>query len=66
MTGSSRSADTQVVMKPCQPPAEGGSLRVRRATTVFQSIACMSTMKPPRSSSDLRIGVSRPVLVSVA
>ena len=39
-----------------QPPLSGGSFLVRRATTVCQSIDCMSTLKPAFSISDLATG----------
>ena len=34
-----------------QPPCAGGSFFARRETTVFQSIACRSTLKPAWRSS---------------
>jgi hypothetical protein len=36
MTGSSKSADTQPVMKPCDPLAESASLRECQAITGIQ------------------------------
>ena len=44
-----------------QPPCDGGSFFTRRATTVCQSLDCMSTFKPAFSISDLATG---PRLVS--
>src|SRR5262249_36937606 len=44
ITGLSMSADTHEVSMPCQPPALAGSFLTRRATTVCQSIDCMSTL----------------------
>ena len=44
-----------------QPPLSAGSFLVRRVTSVCQSIDCMSTLKPPCSSSCLVTGA---VLVS--
>ena len=57
------SAATQEVRKACQPPAFGGSFLARRATSVCQSIDCMSTLKPAFSISDLATGAR---LVSTA
>ncbi len=62
-TGLSTSADTHEVRKAFQPPAFGASFFARRATTLCQSIDCMSTLKPPRSISDLATGAR---LVSTA
>ena len=56
MTGLSMSAATHEVRKACQPPALGGSFLARRATSVCQSIDCMSTLKPAFSISDLATG----------
>ena len=56
MTGFNISADTHEVRNACQPPAAGGSFLARRETSVCQSIDCMSTLKPARSSSDLATG----------
>ena len=55
------SADTEKVWKMFQPPLSAGSFLVRRVTSVCQSIDCMSTLKPPCSSSCLVTGA---VLVS--
>ena len=57
------SAATHEVRKACQPPAFGGSFLARRATSVCQSIDCMSTLKPAFSISDLATGAR---LVSTA
>ena len=50
------SAETQEVMKAFQPPWPGGSFLARRATTVCQSIDCMSTLKPAFSMSCFATG----------
>ena len=50
------SAETHEVSIACQPPALGGSFLARRATTVCQSIDCMSTLKPAFSISDFATG----------
>ena len=50
------SADTHEVRNACQPPAFGGSFLERRATSVCQSIDCMSTLKPAFSISDFATG----------
>ena len=55
-TGFSTSADTQDVSMAFQPPAFGGSFLTRRATTVCQSLDCMSTLKPAFSISDFATG----------
>jgi hypothetical protein len=52
-TGSRMSVVASVVVKADQPPADGASLRERRARQVCQSVAIISTLKPPRSSSRL-------------
>ena len=44
------------VKKALQPPCVGGSFLVRRATSVCQSIACRSTLKPAASSCGLATG----------
>ena len=46
LTGFRMSAATQEVRNAFQPPAVGGSFFARRATSVCQSIACMSTFIP--------------------
>ena len=52
VSGFQMSGDTQAVAKMFQPPADGASFFARRDTSVFQSIACRSTLKPAwRSSS---------------
>ena len=55
-----------VVTNADQPPADGASLRERRASTVCQSVDIISTLKPPRSSSALETGAATPAAVSVA
>src|SRR6202521_4476541 len=55
-TGFRMSAETHDVMNACQPPCVGGSFFARRATTVSQSIDCMSTLKPAFSISDFATG----------
>ena len=40
------SGATQAVQNMFQPPELGGSFFARRVTTVFQSIACRSTLNP--------------------
>jgi hypothetical protein len=55
-TGFRMSAETHDVIIAFQPPCDGGSFFARRATTDCQSIDCMSTLKPPFSSSDLATG----------
>src|SRR6185503_1315192 len=55
-TGSSTSTEAHEVRNACQPPAAGGSFLVRRDTSVCQSIACTSTLKPAFSSSDFETG----------
>ena len=50
------STEAHEVRKACQPPAVGGSFLVRRETSVCQSIACTSTLKPAFSSSDFATG----------
>ena len=46
LIGFRMSAATQEVRNAFQPPAEGGSFFARRATSVCQSIACISTFMP--------------------
>src|SRR5213593_3168131 len=53
ITGFRMSAATHEVRNAFQPPAVGGSFLARRATSVCQSIECMSTLKPAFSSSAL-------------
>src|SRR6185295_7368709 len=55
-TGSSTSTEPHEVRYALQPPAVGGSFLARRATSVCQSMACKSTLKPAFSSSDLATG----------
>ena len=50
------STEAHEVRKACQPPADGGSFLVRRVTSVCQSIACKSTLKPAFSISDFVTG----------
>ena len=57
------SADTHEVRNACQPPALGGSFLARLATSVCQSMDCISTLKPAFSISDLATGAR---LVSTA
>ena len=64
--GSRMSEAASVVTKADQPPADGASLRERRASTVCQSVDTMSTLKPPRSSSALETGETTPDCRSVA
>ena len=63
LIGLSTSAATQEVRNAFQPPSEGGPFLARRETRVCQSIDCMSTLKPPFSSSSLATGAR---LVSTA
>src|SRR4029079_14459666 len=52
-SGLRMAAEPYDVIIAFQPPCAGGSSFARRATTDCQSIDCMSTLKPPFSSSDL-------------
>src|ERR1700690_2990873 len=45
-TGFTTSAPTQKVKNIFQPPSFGGFWLARRCTTVCQSVACKSTLKP--------------------
>src|SRR6202046_894778 len=45
-TGFTTSAPTQLVKNIFQPPSFGGFWLARRCTTVCQSVACTSTLKP--------------------
>ena len=47
------SGEPHEVKKALQPPLSGGSFLVRRDTSVCQSIACRSTLKPAASSCGL-------------
>ena len=58
LAGLSASTVTVVVKKTFQPPLSGASFLARRDTTVCQSIACRSTLKPTRSSACLATGGS--------
>ncbi len=51
VSGFQMSGATQAVKNMFQPPCAGGSFFARRVTTVFQSIACRSTLKPACRSS---------------
>src|SRR5262245_10661996 len=55
-TGSSTSTEPHEVRYAPQPPLPGGSFLARRATSVCQSMACRSTLKPAFSRSDLATG----------
>src|SRR5216684_2879626 len=56
--GFTTSAPTQLVKNMFQPPSFGGFWLARRATTVCQSVACTSTLKPAsRSACAATIGV---------
>ena len=48
--GFTTSAPTQLVKNMFQPPSFGGFWLARRATTVCQSVACRSTLKPASRS----------------
>ena len=50
VSGFRMSPAVQEVMKAFQPPLSGASFLARRATSVDQSICCMSTLKPAASS----------------
>src|ERR1700760_4542619 len=54
--GSAMLSAPDEVKKMCQPPLSAGSFLVRRATSVCQSIDCMSTLKPAASSIGLATG----------
>jgi hypothetical protein len=51
VSGLQTSGASHAVRKMFQPPCAGGSFYARRVTTVFQSIACRSTLKPAWRSS---------------
>ena len=50
------STEAHEVRKALHPPALGGSFLVRRVTSVCQSIACRSTLKPAFSIRDFVTG----------